>query len=254
MNIIPVALNTYKEAIRDKVLYIILLFSVFMIGGSLFLSALSLGQNEKIVVDMGLASINIFGVLIALFVGTNLLNKEIEKKTIYLLLTKSLSKSGFIIGKHLGLSLTLFVIISLMTLLFYGLLYFVTGNTPTVYLQAIFLTYIELVLLIAVAILFSTIAPPTMSAIYTLCVYVIGHFSRDLLNFGRISENISLMNITKAIYYVIPDLEKLNLKNAVTYNAQSLNPEIFSSGLIYGLLYTSIIIVIAVFSFEFKEF
>lgn len=254
MNLLPIALNTYKEAIRDKVLYIILLFSVVMIGGSLILSALSLGQNDKIIVDLGLASINIFGVLIALFVGTNLLNKEIEKKTIYLLLTKPLRKSGFILGKHIGLSLTLFVIISLMTLFFYGLLYFVTGQLPPIYLQAIFLTYIELVLLIAVAIFFSTIAPPVMSAIYTLAVYIIGHFSRDLLNFGELSQNPLLMNITKSIYYVLPDLEKLNIKNLVTYNAQSLSPEIFSSGLVYGLLYTSVLLVLAIFSFEFKEF
>lgn len=254
MNLLPIALNTYKEAIRDKVLYIILLFSIVMIGGSLLLSALSLGQNEKIIVDLGLASINIFGVLITLFVGTNLLNKEIEKKTIYLLLTKPLRKSGFVIGKHIGLSLTLFVIISLMTLFFYGLLYFFTGQTPTVYLQAIFLTYIELILLIAIAIFFSTIAPPVMSAIYTLAVYIIGHFSRDLVNFGELSQNPLLINITKAIYYVLPDLEKLNIKNLVTYNAQNLSPEIFSSGIVYGLLYTSVILVLSVISFEFKEF
>lgn len=254
MNIIPIAINTYKEAIRDKVLYIILLFSVFMIGASLILSSLSLGQDSKVIVDLGLASINIFGVLITLFVGTNLLSKEIEKKTIYLLLTKPLRKSGFILGKHIGLSLTLFVIISLMTLCFYGLLYFTTGETPTIYIQAIFLTYIELILLIAVAIFFSTIASPVMSSIYTLAIYIIGHFSRDLLNFGEISKNPVLMSITKIIYYVLPDLEKLNIKNLVTYNAQHLNSEILTSGLVYGLLYTSILIILAVFSFEFKEF
>lgn len=254
MSLLPIALNTYKEAIRDKVLYIILVFSIIMISGSLILSALSLGQNDKIIVDLGLASISIFGVLITLFVGTNLLSKEIEKKTIYLLLTKPLTKSGFLIGKHIGLSMTLFVIISLMTLLFYGLLYFVTGEAPTIYLQAIFLSYIELVLLIGMAIFFSTIAPPVMSSIYTLSIYIIGHFSRDLLNFGEISQNPALMNITKTIYYVLPDLEKLNIKNLVTYNAENLSPEIFTGGLVYGLLYTTIIMILAIFSFEFKEF
>lgn len=254
MSLLPIAFNTYKEAIRDKVLYIILVFSIVMIAGSLILSALSIGQNDRIVIDLGLASINIFGVLITLFVGTNLLNKEIEKKTIYLLLTKPLTKSGFIIGKHIGLSMTLFVIISLMTLLFYGLVYFVTGDINTIYLQAIFLTYIELILLIAIAIFFSTIAPPTMSAIYTLAIYIIGHFSRDLLNFGLLSQNQLFMNITKVIYYVLPDLEKLNIKNLVTYNADNLSTEIFTGGLTYGLLYTAIVITLAVLSFEFKEF
>ncbi|MFN8577387.1 MAG: ABC transporter permease [Candidatus Sericytochromatia bacterium] len=254
MSLLPIAFNTYKEAIRDKVLYIILVFSVVMIAGSLILSALSLGQNDKIVIDLGLASISIFGVLITLFVGTNLLNKEIDKKTIYLLLTKPLTKSGFIIGKHIGLSLTLFVIISLMTLFFYGLVYFVTGEFNPIYLQAIFLTYIELILLIAIAIFFSTIAPPTMSAIYTLAIYIIGHFSRDLLNFGELSQNQLFMNVTRAIYYILPDLEKLNIKNLVTYNSNNLSTEIFTGGLTYGLLYTAIVITLAVLSFEFKEF
>ncbi|MBC7474634.1 MAG: ABC transporter permease [Candidatus Sericytochromatia bacterium] len=254
MNILPIAFNTYKEAIRDKVLYIILLFSIFMILGSLLLSTLSMGQVEKVIVDMGLASISIFGVLITLFVGTNLLSKEIDKKTIYLLLTKPLRRSSFIIGKHLGLSITLFVIVSIMTVLFYGLIYFVTSTTPAIYLQAIFLSYIELTLLVAIAILFSTIASPVMSSIYTLAVYIIGHFSHDLLNFGELSKNPTFIAVTKIIYYILPDLEKLNIKNLVAYSPNSLNTEIFTGGIVYGLIYTSVLLVISIFIFEFKEF
>jgi ABC-type transport system involved in multi-copper enzyme maturation permease subunit len=254
MNIIPVAYNTFKEAIRDKVLYVILLFSIVMISGSFLLSSLSLGQNERVIIDLGLASISIFGVLITLFIGTNLLNKEIDKKTIYLLLTKPLRRSEFIIGKHIGLSLTLFVITLLMTFCFYGLIWFTTATYPGIYLQAIFLTYIELLLLIAVAIFFSTFAPPTMSAIYTLAVYLIGHFSKDLLNLGSLSANPTFMAITKAIYFILPDLEKLNLKNLVLYSKDGLNPDLFTGGIVYGLLYTAIVLILSIFIFEFKEF
>ena len=93
-----------------------------------------------------------------------------------------------------------------------------------------------------------------MSAIYTLAIYIIGHFSRDLLNFGELSQNQLFMNVTRAIYYILPDLEKLNIKNLVTYNSNNLSTEIFTGGLTYGLLYTAIVITLAVLSFEFKEF
>jgi Cu-processing system permease protein len=254
MNIGPIAYNTYKESIRDKILYVILLFSLVMISSSILLSAISLGQGEKVIVDIGLASISIFGVLLTLFIGTNLLNKEIDKKTIYLLLTKPLRRSEFILGKHIGLSLTLLVIITMMSLAFYGLIWFSTGNAPLVYLQAILLNYIELTLLVSVAILFSTIASPIMSSIYTLSVYVIGHFSKDLLNFGEMSGNDTFKLVTKAIYYILPDLEKLNVKNIVLYYPTGLASDIFTGGIIYGLLYTIVILTLAIFNFEFKEF
>ncbi len=254
MNIVPIAYNTYRESIRDKILYVILLFSLMMIMSSILLSSLSLGQNEKVIVDLGLASISIFGVLLTMFIGTNLLNKEIDKKTIYLLLTKPLRRSEFILGKHIGLSLTLLVIVTMMSATFYGLIWFTTGNTPLIYLQAILLNYVELVLLVSLAILFSTIASPIMSSIYTLAVYIIGHFSKDLLNFGIMSGNETFIMITKTIYYVLPDLEKLNVKNIVLYNPTGLAPDIFTGGIIYGLLYTSVILILAIFNFEFKEF
>jgi Cu-processing system permease protein len=254
MSIIPIAYNTYKESVRDKILYVILLFSVFMTGTSFFLSALSLGQNNKIVVDLGLASINIFGVLITLFVGTSLLYKEIDKKTIYLLLSKPLRRSDFIIGKHLGLSLTLFVVVSLMTVFFYGII-LVTGAPVIIeYLWAILLSYMELVVLIAVALVFSTISPPIMSSLYTLAIYIIGHFSNDLVAFGKMTQNETIVTITKAIYYILPDLEKFNVKNLVVYSADKINYDLITGSIGYGLLYTFMLLSLAVLSFELKDF
>lgn len=254
MSIIPIAKNTFKEAIRDKILYIIILFSIFIIGASVVLSTLSIGQNQKIIVDMGLSAISIFGVLITLFVGTTLLNKEIEKKTIYLLLTKPLRRSDFILGKHLGMSYTLLVIISIMTLCFYGVLYFQGMPLNPVYLQSIFMNYIELILLIAIAIFFSTFASPVMSSMYTLGFYLVGHFSKDLLEIGKLSKNETFMEITKYLYYFLPDLEKLNLKNMVLYLDQANINDLFLWGSIYGLIYMSVVLVMSIFVFEFKEF
>lgn len=254
MSIIPIAKNTFKEAIRDKILYIIILFSIFIIGASVVLSTLSIGQNQKIIVDMGLSAISLFGVLITLFVGTTLLNKEIEKKTIYLLLTKPLRRSDFIIGKHLGLSYTLMIIISIMTACFYAVLYFQGMPLNPAYLQSIFMNYIELLVLISIAIFFSTFASPIMSSMYTLGFYLVGHFSKDLLEMGKLSKNETFMEVTKYLYYFLPDLEKLNIKNVVLYVDQNSVNNLFLWGTVYGLIYMSVVLVMSIFVFEFKEF
>ncbi|MFN8670480.1 MAG: ABC transporter permease [Candidatus Sericytochromatia bacterium] len=254
MSILSIAKNTFKEAIRDKILYIIILFSIFMIASSVLLSNLSIGQNQKMIVDIGLATINLFGVLITLFVGTSLLNKEIEKKTIYLLLTKPLRRSDFILGKHLGLSYTLFIITSIMSLCFYGILFFQNMTLNLSYLQVIALGYVELLLLMAFAIFFSTFASPVMSAMYTLGIYLTGHFTQDILNIGKLSQNETFMQVTQYIYYILPDLEKLNLKNIAIYMTDNSINEVFAPGLMYGATYTIFVLIAAIFVFEFKEF
>jgi ABC-type transport system involved in multi-copper enzyme maturation permease subunit len=254
MNIVPIAINTYKEAIRDKVLYIILVFSIFMLGSSIILSNLSLGQNKKVIIDFGLASLSIFGVLLTIFSGTNLLNKEIEKKTIYLLLTKPMSRLEFILGKHLGLSLTLLTIISLMTFFFYGLIILSLQDYNLSYLKVILLSYFEMIILISIAIFFSTFTPPTMSAFYTLGIYIIGHFSKDLVNFGKMSGNNLIIKLTEMIYYIVPDLEKLNFKNIVLYSSNSITQEVIISAILYAILYTFSVLLISILSFELKDF
>jgi len=254
MNLLPIAYNTYKEAIRDKILYIILMFSLVMISSSMILSLLSLGQSFRVIVDIGLGTISIFGLLITLFVGTNLINREIDKKTIYLLLTKPLRRADFILGKHLGLSLTLLVITFLMSVAFYFLVWIISQEISFVYLQAIFLNYIELVLLVAFAIFFSTLASPVMSSIYTLSIYVIGHFTKDLLDFGRMTQNESLIKVLEIIYYILPDFERLNVKNLVIYSSNGIPMDVISSGFLYGFIYTATLLLMSVLIFEFKEF
>lgn len=254
MNIINIALNTYKEAIRDKVLYIILVFSIFMVSSSILLSSLSLGQSKKVMVDFGLASISIFGVLLTIFSGTTLLHKEIEKKTIYLLLTKPMSRFEFIIGKHLGLSLTLLIITSLMTTFFYCIIILLLQDYNLNYLNVILLSYFEFIILISLAIFFSSFTSPTMAAVYTLAIYVIGHFSKDLVNFGKISGNQLIIKLTEAIYYIIPDLEKLNLKNIVLYGSNNITQEIILSGILYSIFYTVSVLLFSSLLFELKDF
>lgn len=246
--------NTHKEAIRDKILYIILVFAILMLSASAFLSFLSVGQEGKIIIDLGLSSINIFGLLITIFIGTNLLNKEIDKKTIYLILTKPIYRFEFLLGKHFGLALTLFMVIGLMAGVFFALIFITMRIFSIGILQAIIFIYLEMFLLTAMAIFFSTISSPIMSAVFTLSMYVIGHLTQDILNFGLMSKNYFMKIFSQFLYYLLPDLSRLNIKNTIIYNINGIDWTAFGGILLYGLLYSFVLLILAMIIFERKEF
>lgn len=259
MSFLPLALNTLRETIRDKILYVILVFALIMIASSALLADLSLGQQGRIVVDLGLSAISVFGLIITIFVGTNLLNKEIDKKTIYLILSKPIRRSEFILGKFLGLSLTLGVITLAMSACFFAVLWTTlrgVGIDPLTWfptsVMALSLIYVEMLLLTAGAIFFSTFASPVMSAMFTLGLYLIGHMSYDILNFGQITGKVMLQQVTQALFYILPDLERLNLKNVLLH--ERIPMDVFGSSIGYGLLYIAGLLVLSMMIFEGKEF
>lgn len=259
MSFLPLALNTLRETIRDKILYVILVFALMMIASSVLLADLSLGQQGRLVVDLGLSAISIFGLIITIFVGTNLVNKEIDKKTIYLILSKPIRRSEFVLGKFFGLSLTLGVITLAMSLCFFAVLWTTLrgmGADPLVWFptsaMALSLIYIEMLLLTAAAIFFSTFASPVMSAMFTLGLYLIGHMSYDILNFGKLTGQVMLQQVTQALFFVLPDLERLNLKNVLIQAPVPI--DVFGSSLAYGLLYIAGLLVLSMLIFEGKEF
>lgn len=260
MNFMPLAMNTLKESIRDKLLYVILFFALLMIGSGVILSALSLNQQTRIVMDLGLSSISIFGLIITVFVGTSLVSKEVDKKTIYLLLSKPLRRRDFILGKFLGLSFTLFIIFAAMAACFYGVLAYHEGFDLTALMPLIpgtattlLLIYVEILLLIAAAIFFSTFATPVMSAMFTLSLYVIGHASNDILTFARANNGGMVEKFMEVLFLVLPDLERLNLKNTFLLEG-ALNQELISASLTYGLLYVIALLLLSILVFEGKEF
>ena len=259
MNFIPLALNTLRETIRDKILYVILIFALLMISSGALLSKLSMNQQGKIVLDLGLSAISIFGLIITIFVGTNLLSKEIDKKTIYLLISKPIRRSDFILGKYIGLGLTLFIIVLAMSIAFYGVLWYTLRSFDVDLMSwlpnsamALILIYVEMMLLTAAAIFFSTFATPVMGAMFTLGLYFIGHLSNDIVQFGKLTGQESLARITELLFYILPDLERLNLKNVLINQPVSL--EAFGSSLAYGLLYILGLLILSMFIFEGREF
>jgi ABC-type transport system involved in multi-copper enzyme maturation permease subunit len=206
--VFAIAANTYRENIRDKVLYNLILFALILILSSLSLGKLTLGNEDKVILDLGLSSISIFGMLIAIFIGIGLVYKELEKRTVYALLAKPVHRYEWILGKYLGLLFTLLVNVAIMTVgLALAMLY--TGHVGAGgYLRlipAVYLIFLSLSLVTALALFFSTFSTPALSAVFTFFLWVIGHFGKDLLRFAELTKSASVAWLCKILYYVIPN-------------------------------------------------
>jgi ABC-type transport system involved in multi-copper enzyme maturation permease subunit len=179
-----IALNTFREAVRNKVLAILVLFAVALMGFSLILGQLSLHEEVRIIKDLGLAGISIFGVVIALFLGVNLLSKELDRKTVYAIIPKPLHRHEFLLGKYLGLALTMTALVGLMSLVLAGFLAAQGGRHGVVMVRAEVLIWLELLLLMAVAMLFSSFSSPWLSAMFAASLWVIGRNTAELEAFA----------------------------------------------------------------------
>jgi ABC-type transport system involved in multi-copper enzyme maturation permease subunit len=210
-----VALNTYRETVRDKVLYNLVLFALLMIGSSYVLGAISVYQEIKIIKDLGLAAISVFGMVIAIFIGIGLVSKEMDRRTLYSVLPKPVSRAQFLLGKYLGLCLTLLVNVLVMTAGLYLLLLLMKHPFDPALLKAIYLIYLKLAVLVGVAVLFSTFTSSVLAGILTGFVYVTGYFSSDLKNLENVVEPGFLPQLTRVLYYVLPNFKNFDVKTAV---------------------------------------
>jgi ABC-type transport system involved in multi-copper enzyme maturation permease subunit len=249
-----IAFNGFQEVIRDRILYIIGFFALLLIFAQRLLPEIAVGTDEKIFLDFGLGSIDILGAIIAIFVGTSLINKEIEKKTVLVLIPKPISTSEFIIGKHLGLSAVLTVMVTIMTVIYLIMLSLANISYPLgSLLISLFFLLIQLSLIIAIALTFGVFTSSILATLLSFGVYLMGNFSSDLLQLGKISENESIKFLTETLYLILPDLSRLNLKNEAVYNLLPNNSELLAHGL-YGILYTVVLLTITVLIFSRRQF
>ena len=261
-----VAVNVFKESVRDKVLYSIVAFAVLLISTSYLIGQLTAGQDIKIIKDLGLAAISIFGLLIAIFMGIGLVWKEVEKRSIYALLSKPVRREQFVLGKYCGLVLTLFVNVAVMTVAYYAVLAYIQYTSTPVdlglaeavptdpwMLEAIVLIFVELMLVTAIALFFSTFSGPFLSAMMTAGLWVAGHFNDDLRNFGAIISAPAIARFTRAVYYVIPNFAAFDVKNQVVH-AQAVPLRYVGLTVVYGLVYVALVMAGAVTVFSRRDF
>ena len=252
-SIIVIALNTFRENLRDKILYSLLIFAALLMGASILLGALTIAEQEKIIADMGLASINVIGVIIAIFVGIGLVSKEIERRTIYTILAKPISRSQFILGKYLGLVITLGVNLVIMFDVFVFTLWMTQVPITMVLVQAVALMMVEFLVVTATALFFSTFSTPTLSAALTLGLYFIGHLTSDLKSLAEKSSSEVTKAVMTALYYLCPNLEVLNIKGQAV-SGVSLAWSYQLSATLYGLLYASLLLAGAAAIFQKRDF
>jgi ABC-type transport system involved in multi-copper enzyme maturation permease subunit len=244
-----IALNTYRETVRDKVLYNLVLFALIMIGSSYILGQISIYQEVKIIKDLGLAAIAVFGTAIAIFIGVGLVAKEIDKRTLYSLLTKPITRHQFLLGKFFGLCLTLAVNVVIMSVGLYALLFYMTGGFEPELLKAIYLIYLQLALVTALALLFSTFSSSLLSALFTGFFFVAGHFSADLKNLETVVESAYLPSVTRWFYYVIPNFRNFDLKARVV-SGDIVPWSFLGYSTAYGLIYVAFLLLIATVVFR----
>ena len=250
--ICAIALNTYRETVRDKVLYNLVFFALLMISSAYVLGKISVYQEIKIIKDLGLASISIFGMVIAIFIGIGLVSKEIDKRTLYSLLPKPISRTQFLLGKYFGLCLTLAVNVTVMTLGVYLLLFLMGESFEPSLLKAVFLIYVKLVVLIAVALLFSSFTSSLLAGLFTLFVYIAGFFSKDLKNFESVVEGGILPHLTEVLYYVLPNFENFDIKALVVAGQPVPITQIAWMSL-YAMVYIMLLLIATTWIFEKRD-
>ena len=248
-----IALNAFRESLRDKILYNLVLFAGLLIGLSVLLADLSITEHHKVIADMGLAAINLIGVIIAIFVGISLVNKEIERRTIYTIMARPVSRSVFIMGKYFGLALTLVVNMGVMLAVFLLTLWLYHVPIERSLFQAVQLIFVEILVVTAIALFFSTFTSSTLSAIFTLSLYVIGHLTADLRAMVATNEGGMGKAVVEVLYYLCPNLEMLNIKGQAAVGIPAA-PEYMMLASLYGLLYAGMLLTVACLVFQRRDF
>ena len=248
-----VAANTLRESLRDKILYNLVFFALILIGASVLIGALTIAEQDKIIKDMGLAAINLTSVAIAIFVGVGLVTKEIERRTIYTILARPITRAQFVFGKYIGLSLTILINVGIMVAIFVATLWLSNSAIHGSLFQAIQLLLIEALLVTAIAMFFSTFTSPTLGATMTIGLYVIGHLTADLKALAEKNQNEITKAVMTVLYYLCPNLEMLNIKGQAAHGVLvSASYQMLATT--YGLFYAGVLLLGAFLIFERRDF
>ena len=261
-----IAINGFRESVRDKVMYSLVAFAVLLMGTSYMLGQLTAGQDLKIMKDLGLSSIAIFGLFMAVFIGIGLVSKEVERRSVYALLAKPIRRADLVLGKYIGLVLTLVANVTVMTVALYAVLAYVgwgenefakqareAGALDPAMLKAVGLTLVQLMIVTAIALFFSTFSTPILSAALTFGVYVAGYFSTDLRNFDQVVDSRAAQVLARGLYYVLPNLSPFDVTAQVVHGLP-ISWRYVAVTSAYGFTYIAILLVISATIFSRRDF
>jgi ABC-type transport system involved in multi-copper enzyme maturation permease subunit len=246
-----IASNTFREAVRDRVLYNLIAFALLLSGAAIFVGQISIDIERLVVVNLGLTAVSLFGVVIAIFIGIGLVSKEIEKRTLYTVLSRPVRRWEFIVGKFVGLAGTLAVNTFFMAIGVFAALLYVAHRfaaSDAGILVALYFIVLEFLIVCSVALLFSSFSSPLLSAVFTFSLFVIGSFANDLRGFAGLTHGVTRWIATGAAY-LVPNFSALNVISAVAHQ-QSLAGQLILTNTLYALFYTVMTLSGAVLIFE----
>lgn len=247
-----IARNTFREAVRDKILYVLLGFALVVVLTSRLLSLLTVGSEEKIIKDVGLSAILLFGVLVSVFVGVSLVFKEIERRTVLTLLANPLRRWQFVVGKFLGLLALLAANTTTMAAVLFAVL-LLHGENPLPLLPAILGILGQLALVASFAILFSSYTNSTLAALGTVAVFVAGNLSFSLELLRARVDGSAAKAACSIVHAILPNLDRLNF-HAAAVHGLPLSEETLFWAIVYAAAYTAAVLVLACAVFERREF
>jgi ABC-type transport system involved in multi-copper enzyme maturation permease subunit len=261
-----IAVSVFRESVRDKVFYNLVLFSLLMTASSFMIGQLTAGQDVKIIKDLGLAATSMFGLFLSVFIGIGLVAKEVERRSIYSLIAKPITRAQLVLGKYCGLALTLAANMAVMAVALYAVLAYLAWGVPEstraawdapaldpALLKAMLLIFAELMLVIALALFFSTFSSPMLSAALTFGLYVVGHFSSDLRNFQQVVDSPVAGALARGLYWVLPNLAQFDIKSDVVHGVSVPVGYMALTG-VYAAVYIAMLLAIASLVFSRRDF
>jgi ABC-type transport system involved in multi-copper enzyme maturation permease subunit len=249
-----IAANTFREAVRDRVLYNLIAFAVLLSAAAIFVGQISIEIEKLVVINLGLTAVSLFGIVIAIFIGIGLVSKEIEKRTLYTVLSRPVRRWEFIIGKFFGLTGTLVVNTFFMAIGVFGALLYVSHKfvpADALILIALYFIILEFVIICALSLLFSSFSTPLLSAVFAFSLFVIGSFAEDLRGFAALTHGFTRWLATGAVY-LIPNFSALNIVSSIAHE-QPVAPALILHNSLYALFYAAMALSGAVIIFEYRN-
>ncbi len=252
--ILAIAKNTFRETLRDRILWSALVVMLALVAFSLFAGSVSLEQDSRMIIDFGLTATYLLQIFVAIFIGSMLMYKEIERRTFFLIIPKPIERGEIIAGKCIGLTATTIAVTTLSTLALFAILFMkgIHGAYAAI-IVSVLLSTLESVILILLSILLSGLTSPILAAVYTIAFFLIGH-STEILRALIDSQSSQIVAMfLKIAYYVMPNLEKFNIRNDVVYGAIP-DLEGVAMTIIYASCYAIVLFLLARSMFAKKEF
>ncbi len=247
-----IAANTFREAVRDRILYLFVGFAVVMVVSTKLFGMLTVGDETRIIKDIGLAAMQFFSMLIAVMMSMLLVSREVESRTVFNILAKPVRRWQFLLGKYLGLVAIVAANLVLITVVLTAMVLLYSSHWDPMLLFAAAMTMLEMAVLAAFAILFAVLTKPILGSLMTLAVFVVGHMSADLWLLTRQLPGAFTRGVIAVVYYLVPNLERFNFKTEVVHGLP-IPMAAIGWAVVYAMAFVAVVLVLASLRFRSKD-